>query len=221
MRESMFPSPATPASDARATDERPYLLERVGEAAVVQLYADGFNTLSLNEKRLAWHLYQAAVAGRDIYYDQRYVHNLEMRDVLEAVLQYPAGDDPESLAAITRYTKLFWINTGPYNNLTARKFALECDPDAFARAVRHAAAAGAALPLAPGEDVHIEGLRRAVLTLQDEYRLPLLMQVLGGFSTAEIAGELGLTQAAVLTRLFRARNRLRTIYGLEPAEDVE
>ena len=33
--------------------------------------------------------------------------------------------------------------------------------------------------------------------------------------------ELGLTQAAVLTRLFRARNRLRTIYGLAPAEDVE
>jgi len=153
MRESMLPSPATPASDARATDERPYLLERVGEAAVVQLYADGFNTLSLNEKRLAWHLYQAAVAGRDIYYDQRYVHNLEMRDVLEAVLQYPGGADPETLAAITRYTKLFWINTGPYNNLTARKFALECDPDAFARAVRHADAAGAALPVAPGEDV--------------------------------------------------------------------
>ena len=47
MRESMFPSPATPASDARVTDERPYLLERVGEAAVVQLYADGFNVLSL------------------------------------------------------------------------------------------------------------------------------------------------------------------------------
>ena len=94
MRESMFPSPATPASDARVTDERPYLLERVGEAAVVQLYADGFNTLSPNEKRLAWHLYQAAVAGRDIYYDQRYVHNLEMRDVLEAVSGTPAATIP-------------------------------------------------------------------------------------------------------------------------------
>jgi RNA polymerase sigma-70 factor (ECF subfamily) len=59
------------------------------------------------------------------------------------------------------------------------------------------------------------------MQLPGEYREPLVMQVLGGFSTAEIAAELGLTQAAVLTRLFRARNRLRTIYGLEPAEDVE
>ena len=153
MRESMLPSHATPASDTRATDERPYLLERVGEAAVVQLYADGFDALSLNEKRLAWHLYQAALAGRDIYYDQRYAHNLVMRDVLEAVIRFPGGTDAESLAAITRYTKLFWINTGPYNNLTARKFVLECDPDALASAVRHAQASGAVLPLSPGEDV--------------------------------------------------------------------
>jgi DNA-directed RNA polymerase specialized sigma24 family protein len=40
-------------------------------------------------------------------------------------------------------------------------------------------------------------------------------------STAEIADELGLSQPAVLTRLFRARNRLRTIYGLDPGEDAE
>ena len=46
-----------------------------------------------------------------------------------------------------------------------------------------------------------------------------MLQVLGGFSTAEIGEQLGLTQQAVLTRLFRARNRLRTIYGLDAAED--
>ena len=59
-----------------------------------------------------------------------------------------------------------------------------------------------------------DDLRRAIMQLPDEYREPLVLQVLGGFTTAEIAAELGLTQAAVLTRLFRARNRLRMIYGL-------
>ena len=49
---------------------------------------------------LCWHLYQAALAGRDIYYDQRYAHNLEMRAVLEAVLRHPAGVEPQTLAAI-------------------------------------------------------------------------------------------------------------------------
>ena len=75
-----------------------------------------------------------------------------MRDVLEAVIRFPGGIDAESLAAITRYTKLFWINTGPFNNLTARKFVLECTPEAFASAVRHAQASGAALPLSRGRD---------------------------------------------------------------------
>ena len=134
-------------------DTRPYLLERVDEAAVVQLYADGFADLPLRERTLTWHLYLAAIAGRDIYYDQRYAHNLGMRDILEAVLTHPEGVDPAALREIRRYTKLFWINTGPYNNLTARKFVLPLSPDAFRAAVRTAESNGATLPLENGESV--------------------------------------------------------------------
>jgi dipeptidyl-peptidase-3 len=146
------PSPAA-VGEARpaAASDRKYLLERVDDAAVVQLYADGFEALPLREKTLIWHLYQAAVTGRDIYYDQRYAHNLEMRDVLEEIVTHPEGIDPAALAEIQRYTKLFWINTGPYNNLTARKFVLKCSQDAFAGAVRKAAASGAKFPLRAGE----------------------------------------------------------------------
>ena len=68
---------------APAAHDRPYLIERVEDAAVVQLYADGFADLPLREKRLVWHLTRAAIAGRDIFYDQRYAHNLAMRDILE------------------------------------------------------------------------------------------------------------------------------------------
>ena len=70
-----------PAEAEPAVAARKYLLERVDDAAVVQLYADGFQSLPLDQKTLIWHLYQAALAGRDIYYDQRYAHNLEMREV--------------------------------------------------------------------------------------------------------------------------------------------
>jgi len=148
----MGPTPPDPATTSAPTG-RQYLLERVGEAAVVQLYADGFRDLPLRDKILVWHLAQASIAGRDIFYDQRYAHNLEMRDVLEAILTRRAGVDPATLAAIERYTKLFWINTGPYNNLTARKFVLTCTPDAFAAAARAAARDGARMPLQAGESV--------------------------------------------------------------------
>jgi dipeptidyl-peptidase III len=130
---------------------RPYLLEQVDDAAVVQLYADGFQVLPLEQKLLVWHLYRAALAGRDIYYDQRYRHNLPMRAMLEAVISHPDGIPDDVLAEITRYTKLFWLNTGPYNNLTARKFVLNLTPDAFAAALACAAANGARLPLQGGE----------------------------------------------------------------------
>src|SRR5688572_3650746 len=99
-------SPA-PAVQSPAAD-RVYMLERIDEAAVVQAYADGFQALPLKDKTLIWHLYQAAVAGRDIFYDQKYAPSLEMRDVLEAIITHPGNVDRPTLDEITRYTKLFW-----------------------------------------------------------------------------------------------------------------
>jgi dipeptidyl-peptidase-3 len=131
--------------------DRVYLLERVGEAAVVQLYADRFADLPVRDRILAWHLYNAALAGRDIYYDQRYAHGLEMREVLEQILTHADEIDPSTLAEIDTYTKLFWINSGPFNNLTARKFVLRCAPGAFRRAAGLAAGRGARFPSRPGE----------------------------------------------------------------------
>src|SRR5262245_64155838 len=141
-----------PASSAPAAD-RKYLLERVDDAAVVQLYADGFSRLPLKEKTLIYHLTQAALAGRDIFYDQRYAHNLEMRDVIEGIIAHPTGVDPQTLAEVQRYTKLFWVNTGPYNNLTAQKFVLTCTPEAFAAAAHAAEKAGARFPSVNGESL--------------------------------------------------------------------
>ena len=127
--------------------DRIYLLEQIDEAAVVQLYADGFEALPTDQKILIWHLSQAALAGRDIYYDQRYRHNLEMRAILEGIVR---AANKEALALvprdvideIRRYTKLFWINSGPYNNLTARKFVLKCSFDDLLAVAAEAKKAG-------------------------------------------------------------------------------
>jgi dipeptidyl-peptidase III len=133
--------------------DRRYVLEHVDDVAVVQLYADGFTTLTPRQRILAWHLYLAAIAGRDIFYDQRYAHNLEMRALLEAILTHAADVDPRVLAEVRRYTKLFWVNTGPYNNLTARKFVLGLTHEELLAAARAAQRAGAAFPTRPAESV--------------------------------------------------------------------
>jgi dipeptidyl-peptidase-3 len=132
---------------------RKYLLEQIDDAAVVQYYADGFDALPLDQKVMAWHLSQAALAGRDIYYDQRYRHSLDMREVLEEILTHAAGVEPDTLTEIRRYAKLFWIHSGPHNSLTARKFVLKCSATAFRDAAEIAGRNGARFPLRDGESV--------------------------------------------------------------------
>ena len=68
-------------------------------------------------------------------------------------------------------------------------------------------AAEAAL-IATGDDTDVDDMRQAILQLDDGYREPLLLQVLFGLSTEEIAAAMELKQGAVLTRLHRARKKL-------------
>ncbi|HUX74383.1 MAG TPA: sigma-70 family RNA polymerase sigma factor [Steroidobacteraceae bacterium] len=83
---------------------------------------------------------------------------------------------------------------------------------------------GAEAPsLGADEDAaEIGELRLALCKLPQEYREPLLLQVLMGCSTAEIAAQMRLSKAAVLTRLYRARRQLRALCredtSMDPAE---
>ena len=73
--------------------------------------------------------------------------------------------------------------------------------------------------LAVGDQDDLEEMRAAIFTLPLEYREPLVMQALLGYSTAEIASELKLSVPAVLTRLFRARHQLRNLCGEDASQD--
>jgi RNA polymerase sigma-70 factor (ECF subfamily) len=75
--------------------------------------------------------------------------------------------------------------------------------------------------LAGGEDSDLAELRLAIYRLPKDYREPLVLQVLMGFTTAEIGQQLGLTTAAVLTRLFRARRQLRALCGEDVSQDPD
>lgn len=69
----------------------------------------------------------------------------------------------------------------------------------------------------PADDAEARLLRRQIALLDEEYREPLVMQVLIGFSVKEIATVMDLKEATVLTRLFRARRKLAAAMA-DPAE---
>jgi len=59
------------------------------------------------------------------------------------------------------------------------------------------------------QDIENQWLREKIARLPEEYREPLVLQIIGGFSGEEIAGLLSLNKNTVMTRLFRARNQLK------------
>jgi len=63
--------------------------------------------------------------------------------------------------------------------------------------------------LEPDEQVERTLLRQGILKLDAKYREPLLLQVVFGHSCAEISEQLGITKSAVMTQLFRAREKLK------------
>ena len=57
----------------------------------------------------------------------------------------------------------------------------------------------------------IQEMRDAIGRIEDKYREPLLLQLVGGFSCEEIAEQLGISASAVMTQLFRARAKLKAL----------
>ena len=71
----------------------------------------------------------------------------------------------------------------------------------------------------PDQQMEMRLLHKAIADLEPEYREPLILQVIGGFSGEEIATMLDLNNNTVMTRLFRARNKLRAV--LDPNGDTQ
>ncbi|MGA9342740.1 MAG: sigma-70 family RNA polymerase sigma factor [Rhodanobacteraceae bacterium] len=75
---------------------------------------------------------------------------------------------------------------------------------------------------APGPEHRSEHavMRAAIARLDPKYREPLVLQVLFGFSCAEIASQLDITEAAVMTQVFRARQQLKARLG-DPGHEAD
>ncbi len=65
------------------------------------------------------------------------------------------------------------------------------------------------MDMGPGQNMENHMLQKAIASLEVEFREPLMLQVSAGFSAEEISGILEINKNTVLTRLFRARNKLK------------
>src|ERR1700721_1759849 len=88
------------------TDDFSYFSEQFEDLRILRYEIPGFEELSIQQKKLAYYLAQAALAGRDIHWDQNYRDNLKLRRTLEeVVLNYKGDRESELFKNFMNYTK--------------------------------------------------------------------------------------------------------------------
>ncbi|MBA4407417.1 dihydrofolate reductase [bacterium] len=113
-------------------DNFKYFSEQFADLRIQRYQVLGFNELSLKQKELAYYLYQAALSGRDMIYDQNYKHNLYIRRTLEAIVKTYTGDRKTSdFEKFMTYTKRVWFSNGIHHHYANKKFLPEFSKEYF------------------------------------------------------------------------------------------
>lgn len=135
-----------PHVKTKAPAKRSGYLEILDGTGVVQLRADGFKQLPLQQKLLAYYLIRAAEAGQEIIFDHTHPHGLLIKRTLEAIWIHSKGISPVALAKIKHYTKLYWLHGGPYHTRNKSKLPVAFSREELAAAVKVARQNGAVIP---------------------------------------------------------------------------
>ncbi|MCK6610890.1 MAG: dipeptidyl peptidase 3 [Bacteroidia bacterium] len=107
--------------------------DRFADLEVLRYDIPGFNELTPQQKELAYYLYEAANAGRDIIYDQKYRHNLAIRKTLEGILTSFSGDKSSAeFKQFETYAKRVFFSNGIHHHYSNIKFVPECSSEFFA-----------------------------------------------------------------------------------------
>ena len=69
-----------------------YVVDQFADLEILRYKVPGFESLSLQQKQLLYHLSEAALMGRDIFFDQNGRYNLAIRRTLEAIYTNYKGD---------------------------------------------------------------------------------------------------------------------------------
>jgi dipeptidyl-peptidase-3 len=143
-------APPPVVSDEAAKDEFKVQAEQFADVRVLRYRVPGFEALPLQQKQLVYYLYRAALAGRDIIWDQNYRNNLLVRRTLEALYRDDKVHAMPGWDALAVYTKRVWFSNGIHHHYSMKKFAPDLTAEQFAAMV--SAVDPKTLPLAEGED---------------------------------------------------------------------
>ena len=122
----------TSALMAKDTKKMNYIVDRFADIEVLRYPVPGFEELSLNQKKLVYYLTEAALAGRDILWDQNNRYNLDLRKLLENIYSnYDGAKDNPDFKAFETYLKQVEFGNGVHHHYSMDKFVPEFSEEFF------------------------------------------------------------------------------------------
>jgi len=130
-----------------------FLLEQFADLKIMRFQVNGFDSLSLQQKELVYYLSQAAIAGRDILFDQNYKYNLAIRRTLEnIVVNYKGDRNSVDFTNFMVYTKRVWFSNGIHHHYSKDKFLPEISPEYLEYLIRETSTGS--FPLREGQSIN-------------------------------------------------------------------
>lgn len=140
------------AAEAGEKSDFKWKTEQFADLKILRYQIPGWELLSLKEKELLYYLYEAALSGRDIIYDQNYRHNLKIRKSLENILNtYKGEKSGQNWEAFLVYAKRVFFANGIHHHYSTKKFLPEFDQTYWQTLISNSDANG--FPVAEGQSV--------------------------------------------------------------------
>ncbi len=110
-----------------------YVIDQFADLRVLRYRVPEFEKLPLKTKELLYYLYEAALCGRDITWDQNYKYNLSIRKILEAVISKSKPDAAanDEYKKFLVYAKRVWFSNGIHHHYNNDKIIPECSQQFF------------------------------------------------------------------------------------------
>ena len=116
-----------------------YTVDKFYDLEILRYQVPEFDSLSLQQKTLVYHLTEAALHGRDILFDQNGRYNLRIRRALEALYtQYKGDKTSAEFLNFEKYLKRVWFANGIHHHYASDKFQPEFSQDWFVNACAEA-----------------------------------------------------------------------------------
>ena len=116
-----------------------YTVDKFYDLEILRYQVPEFDSLSLQQKTLVYHLTEAALHGRDILFDQNGRYNLRIRRTLEALYtQYKGDKKSEEFVNFEKYLKRVWFANGIHHHYASDKFQPEFSQEWFVAACAEA-----------------------------------------------------------------------------------